>query len=44
MNGETSWLRAVLARMLLAGMFAVAAGTAAAAPAADNEGIGDERS
>jgi hypothetical protein len=38
MNSETSWLRAVLARMLLAGMFAVAAGTAAAAPAAAEPG------
>jgi hypothetical protein len=32
MNSETRLLRAVLGRMLLAGVFAVAAGTAATAP------------
>jgi len=38
MNSETSWLRAVLGRMLLAAVLAVAAGTAATAPAAAEPG------
>jgi hypothetical protein len=38
MNSETSRPRAVLGRMLLAGVFAVAAGTAATAPAAAEPG------
>jgi len=38
MDSETRLLRGVLGRMMLAGVFAVAAGTAAAAPAAAEPG------